>query len=68
MENKKLKITFYKSQEEESAAEYERRYKQSPEDRMHEFSILQERCWGEKWTGRRIESIISYEMVIPGIL
>jgi hypothetical protein len=37
MENKKLKITFYKSQEEESAAEYERRYKQSPEDRMHEF-------------------------------
>lgn len=63
MKRKDLKITFFGSLEEESIAEYKRRSEQTNEERMKEFAILQERCWGEKWTKKKIEPIVSFEMV-----
>jgi hypothetical protein len=63
MENQKLKVEVFSSFEEEMKAEYQRRSAQSPQDRIREFSILQERCWGEKWTNSKIELVVSYEKV-----
>ncbi len=63
MKNRKLNINLYNSLEEEASAEYKRRSEQTNEERMKEFSILQERCWGEKWTKSKIEPVVSFEMV-----
>jgi hypothetical protein len=63
MENQKLHVEVFSSFEEEMKAEYQRRSAQSPQDRIREFSILQEQCWGGKWTSTKIEPVVSYEKV-----
>ncbi len=63
MDKRNLNIQFFDSFEDEARAEYDRRSKQTSEERMKEFSILQQRCWGEKWTKNRIESHVSFEEV-----
>lgn len=63
MKDRKIKVEIFSSFEEEAKAEYQRRDNQSPRERIHEFSILQERCWGEKWTSRKIEPVVSFEKV-----
>ena len=63
MKDRRIKIKSFSSFEEESKSEYQRRSEQSPQERIHEFSILQERFWGEKWTSKKIEPVVSFEMV-----
>jgi len=63
MDSQQLKVEVFSSFEDEMKAEYKRRSEQSPQDRIREFSILQERCWGEKWTNRKIEPVVSFEKV-----
>jgi hypothetical protein len=63
MDVRQLKVEFFASFEEEREAEYQRRSQQSPQDRIREFSILQERCWGEKWTSREIKPVVSFGKV-----
>lgn len=58
-----LPMQFFSSFEEEAKAEYHRRAQQSQQERMTEFSILQERCFGEKWTQGKIEPVVSFEEV-----
>ncbi len=54
MEHRNVTCRVFSSFEEEAEAEYLRRSEQSPEDWINEFAILQERCWGEKWTSQTI--------------
>ena len=63
MKDRKIKVEVFNSFEEESKAEYRRRTNQSREDRIREFSILQELFWGEKWTNQKIEPVVSFEKV-----
>ena len=63
MKDRKIKVEVFNSFEEESKAEYRRRTNQSREDRIREFSILQERFWGDKWTSQKIEPVVSFEKV-----
>lgn len=63
MKQRKMTFQVFTSFEEEAKAEYSRRSKQSTQERIHEFSILQERCWGEKWTNQKIKHIVSFEKV-----
>ena len=46
------RVKIYHSFEEENEAEYRRRAQMTPEERMQEFAILQERQWGKDWTER----------------
>ena len=61
LKKRDLTIKLYNSFQEEAADEYKRRSQQTPEERMKEFSILQERCWGEKWTHSKIEHLVTFE-------
>ncbi len=63
MEQRNLRVRVFTSFEEEAEAEYLRRSEQSPEERINEFAILQERCWGKKWTSQRIVPVGSFERV-----
>lgn len=63
MEDRKLKVQIFSSLEEEAKAEYQRRNDQSPQERIQEFSVLQERFWGENWTSRKIDPVVSFEKV-----
>lgn len=63
MKKRNLSFQVFNSFEEEANAEYNRRSKQSPKERMKEFAILQERCWGEKWTQKPIELVVTFEKV-----
>ncbi|MBD3320469.1 MAG: hypothetical protein GF350_05160 [Chitinivibrionales bacterium] len=63
MKDRGMKIQIFRSYEEEAKAEYQRRSDQSPEERIHEFSVLQERFWGEKWTSSKMEPVVSFEKV-----
>ncbi len=49
-----LKVSVYASFEEENRAEYRRRARMTPQERMREFALLQERQWGAKWTSEPI--------------
>ncbi|GAB6089915.1 hypothetical protein [Spirochaeta dissipatitropha] len=63
MEQQTKTVKIYSSFAEEAEAEYQRRSEQSPQDRIHEFAILQERCWGEKWTHQAMSRVVSFEKV-----
>ncbi len=52
MKDRKIRIEIFSSFEEKAKAEYQCRNNQSPQERIQEFSVLQVRCWGEKWTSR----------------
>lgn len=59
----KKKVEFFFSFEEENKAEYLRRKKMSIEERVKEFSALQERRWGKNWTSVPIVKSATYEKV-----
>lgn len=56
-------IEVFSSIEEENLAEYRRRARMTPMERMEEFAILQERVWGNKWTKEPIVKVISFEKI-----
>lgn len=58
-----LKIQVFNSFEEENKAEYSRRYSMTPDQRMQEFAIIQERVYGKAWTSEKIKKVVSYELV-----
>ncbi len=58
-----MPIEVFSSIEEENLAEYRRRMRMTPMERMEEFAILQERVWGDKWTKEPIVKVISFEKI-----
>jgi hypothetical protein len=58
-----LKIQFFNSFEEENKAEHIRRASMTPDQRMREFGILQERAFGKAWTSEKIKKVVSYELL-----
>lgn len=58
-----MSIEVFSSIEEENRAEYARRARMTPMERMEEFAILQERVWGDKWTKEPIVKVISFEKI-----
>ena len=60
---KNLKITAYDSFEDEAKAETKRRATQTPQERLKEFSELQDRCFGKGWNKKKMMKIASWETV-----
>ena len=58
-----MTIKVFSSIEEENLAEYRRRARMTPMERMEEFAILQERVWGNKWTKEPIVKVIRFEKI-----
>ena len=58
-----LKITAYNSFDEEAEAENRRRAAQTPEERLKEFSELQDRCFGKDWGKKKMIKIATWETV-----
>jgi hypothetical protein len=58
-----LSVKMFSSFEEENRAEHRRLAALTPNQRLKEFSILQERVWGTKWTKDGIEKTASVEKV-----
>lgn len=58
-----LSIEVFSSLEEENLAEYRRRARMTPMERMEEFAILQERAWGDKWTKEPMVKVIRFEKI-----
>lgn len=58
-----MPIEVFSSIEEENLAEYRRRARMTPMERMEEFAILQERVWGKKWTKEPIKKVIRFEKI-----
>ncbi len=54
-------VKLFFSLDEENEAEYERRRKMTPKERMEEFAILQQRRRGASWTSQPIEKKVSSE-------
>jgi hypothetical protein len=46
----RIKISFFSSFEEENRADYARLRRMTPNQRLDEFAILQERAFGPNWT------------------
>ena len=57
------KIQLFKSLDAENKAEYKRRSRQSPKERMKEFAAIQERVWGTKWHNQKIEHVVSCDVL-----
>lgn len=58
-----MTIQLFDSVEEENTAEYKRRAALSPEQRMIEFSAIQERVFGKEWQTKKIDPRVSYEIL-----
>jgi hypothetical protein len=54
---------MFSSFDEENRAEHRRLAALTPNQRLKEFSILQERVWGTRWTEDRIVKTASIEKV-----
>jgi hypothetical protein len=59
----KRTISIFSSLEEENQAEYARLRRMTPNQRLDEFAILQERAWGPSWTKKPMKKIASWEKV-----
>lgn len=58
-----LSIKRFSSFEEENLEEHHRLFEMTPEQRLEEFEVLQERAWGKKWTKEKIKKIVRIEKV-----
>jgi len=58
-----LTVKMFSSFEEENRAEHRRLAALTPNQRLKEFAILQERVWGTGWTEDRIVKTVSIEKV-----
>ncbi len=47
---RKIKVQIFDSLEDENRAERARQASMSPEERLRELAVLQERHWGEQWS------------------
>ena len=62
MENKReMRVKVFSSFEEENRAEYRRRARMTPMERLEEFGKLQERAWGKKWTEEPMVKVATFE-------
>lgn len=61
--NNKKQVRLFSSFEQENREEHKRRARLSPEERIHEFSIIQERIWGKGWTLKPIQKTARFETV-----
>lgn len=57
------RVRIYHSFEEENEAEYRRRAQMTPDERMREFAVLQERQWGKDWTEKPMVKVATWEWV-----
>ncbi|MGE5340182.1 MAG: hypothetical protein ACM3SY_01755 [Candidatus Omnitrophota bacterium] len=62
-QNKVLSVKRFSSFEEENRAEHRRLAELTPELRLNEFAVLQERVWGIKWTEKAIVKTARIEKV-----
>ena len=60
---RRTQVRIYRSFEEENEAEYRRRTRMTPEERMAEFAVLQERAWGKDWTSKPMVKVATWEDV-----
>jgi hypothetical protein len=58
-----LSVKMFSSFDEENRAEHLRLAALTPNQRLKEFAILQERVWGTRWTEDRIVKTASIEKV-----
>jgi hypothetical protein len=58
-----VRVQIFSSFEEENTAEHRRLADMSPQDRLREFAILQERRWGRKWAEAPIARRATWEKV-----
>ena len=56
-------IKFFASHEDAERAEIKRRESMSFQERLNEFAVIQQRAFGEKWTGTPIKKVVSYELL-----
>lgn len=63
MKSSSKKIRMFSSFEEENKAEKARMAVMTPDERLKEFGILQERLWGKRWTDEPIKRVMSWEKV-----
>lgn len=54
-------VRIFTSFEEENRAEHRRLAGLTPEERLSEFAVLQERVWGELWTSLAMKKVASWE-------
>jgi len=54
-------VRVFVSFEEENAAEHRRLGAMSPQERMREFGVLQQRQWGESWGLKPIDKQATWE-------
>ena len=57
------RVEIFHSLEDENKAEDKRRAKMTPEERLAEFSVLQERRWGIGWYKKPIKKVATWEKV-----
>ena len=57
------RVQVFSSFEDENLAEYQRCARMTPEERLREFDILQQRRWGIHWTSQPMVKTVSYEQV-----
>jgi hypothetical protein len=57
------KVAVFSSLDDENQAEYSRLAQMTPTQRLNEFSALQKRVFGGKWTKNAIPRIASIEKV-----
>jgi hypothetical protein len=61
---KKHLVSIFSSFAEENAAEHKRLANLSPEKRLAEYGVLQQRAWGSKWTRGRISRTATVERTV----
>ncbi len=61
--DRNLRVRVFHSFDEENLAEHRRRARMTPQERMAEFAVLQERLWGEEWTTKPLVRVATWEKV-----
>ena len=58
-----VRVQIFSSFEEENTAEHRRLAEMSPQERLRELAILQERRWGPEWTETPMVRKATWEIV-----
>jgi len=61
--NRTKELRIFHSFEEENTAEHRRLARMSPEERLRELAVLQERRWGRNWGKKPMIRCASWERV-----
>jgi hypothetical protein len=57
------RIQIFSSIEAENAADLQRNAMMTPQARLDEASLLQERVWGKEWTKKPMKKVVTFEHV-----